>query len=293
MCNWLVVVVGVMGVAIASQCRADEIIVDQVQASTGDVLELTINGKQQVVAVWGVRAPSVLTQQGLTARSYVADFLDGANPRVELVKTKAGVQYVRVVAEGGILNEKLLHDGYARWDSTFAPNEIDYKLLEEDARAREAGIWATVKRDLPPLRIEVSRNGATSAILIDADGNRALQAKGSIKADPSVADAALLRAAKARALKRAQEEERARRQAEYAAMQAAAARRSYDDALARYSRELAVQRQENALYGWPWYGYRPWYSYGPRVLWWHHTSPFPVRHTVVIKPNTGTRGTGG
>jgi len=288
--GWIVMLVFIAGTVAAIDGWAQEIPAERVEASTGDVLKLSVDGERQVVALWGVSAPSVLTRQGLAARTYVSDFLRAGDPRVELVNTKAGVRYVRVIIDGAVLNEALLREGHARWDRTFSPDETAYKALEVEARSRGVGMWRKVDRVLPPLRIEVSRNGTTSSILIDSDGNRAVQAKGSVKADPRVANAALQRAAEARALRRAQEAERARRQAEYVAMQAAAARRSYDESLARYSRELAVQRQENAMYGWQWYPYQPWYGYRPWAFRWIHSAPVFVSHSVVMNPKDGNRG---
>ena len=288
--SWIVMLIFSAGTIAAVEGWTQTMSVERVEASTGDVLKLTVDGERQVVALWGVSAPSVLTRQGLAARAYVSDFLQGGEPRVALVKTKAGVRYVRVVVDGAVLNEALLREGYARWDRTFSPDETAYKALEEEARVRGMGMWRKVDRVLPPLRIETTRNGTTSSILIDGEGNRAVEAKGSLKADPSVANAAFQRAAEARALRRAQEAERARRQAQYAAQQAAAARRSYDESLARYSRELAVQRQENAMYRWQWNSYQPWYGYRPWVFRWFQTSPVNVSHSVVMKSKDRDRG---
>ena len=135
----------------------------------GDTFDIDIPDGQYPttrIRLWGVDTPEVAGSRagemhfGPEASAFAKRTLSGKRVRIELSPTKTRGLYGRLLAygyrvsDGGSFNERLIETGHAYADWRFAhPLKRRYKMLEQRAQRRGAGLWANVKRqDMPAWR---------------------------------------------------------------------------------------------------------------------------------------------
>jgi endonuclease YncB( thermonuclease family) len=157
-----------------------------IQAVDGDTLHIDVPEKGKpytIIRLWGVDTPEVHgvarpAYFGPEASKFTHRLVAGRQVRLELVPGRTRDRYGRLLAyvhlpDGGMLNERLVSEGYAYADTRFSHRlRAKFVRLEEQARAAKAGLWAGVtiadmpawrqKRELQP---QVSTGAGDSGIL--------------------------------------------------------------------------------------------------------------------------------
>ncbi len=140
-----------------------------VQTVDGDTIHIDVPDRGDpytIVRLWGVDTPEVYGGQrpayfGPEASKFTHRLAGGRKVRLELVPGQTRDRYGRLLAyvflpDGGMLNERLVAEGYAYADTRF-PHSLGAKFvhLEEKARAARVGLWAggTIA-DMPDWRQE-------------------------------------------------------------------------------------------------------------------------------------------
>jgi endonuclease YncB( thermonuclease family) len=129
------------------------------RVSDGDTVWLQVADRFQWLHIrfYGVDTPesewpSVWPAQPFSAeaKKFVIEQVSGKQVAVQLKDEKT---YDRVVGElfvdGQSLSRKLLEFGLAWWNRKYAPDNPDFKHLEEEARAKKIGLWSQ-NEPVPP-----------------------------------------------------------------------------------------------------------------------------------------------
>jgi micrococcal nuclease len=156
-----------------------------VQTVDGDTIHIDLpDGKYPytIVRLWGVDTPEVhgvrrAAYFGPEASKFTEQLAGGRQVRLELVPGRTRDRYGRLLAyvylpDGGMLNERLVAEGYAYADTRF-PHRLRAKFvrLEEQARTARAGLWAGVTiGDMPAWRQkrELQPNTSDSGAMLPA-----------------------------------------------------------------------------------------------------------------------------
>jgi endonuclease YncB( thermonuclease family) len=129
------------------------------RVSDGDTVWLQVDNRFQWLhlRLYGVDAPEsewpdVWPSQPFSAEAKKFIIKQVAGKQVTVL-VKGHDLYGRTVGElfigGQSLSRKLLTHGLAWWNRKYAPDKDDFKLLEEEARAKRIGLWSQ-KEPVPP-----------------------------------------------------------------------------------------------------------------------------------------------
>ena len=139
----------------------------------GDAFKISSSGIERLVVLYGVQCPSITTRRGKEAKDFAIAQTESGSVSMEVIELRAGLTYVVLrLDDGTSLNEKLLLEGFAKWDKIFAPNEAEYGLLEATAKENGIGIWfesgsaleaATNKAEIPREADSYSQNSGIVA----------------------------------------------------------------------------------------------------------------------------------
>lgn len=106
----------------------------------GDTLIVSLDGRAEIIRLFGVDTPEKGQPFGLEARGFTSDLVSGRVIRVEPIE-KSRYEMVKVYFEDKCLNEELLRAGYAWYDIDGSTNErwVD---MEQRARYDRKGLWS-------------------------------------------------------------------------------------------------------------------------------------------------------
>jgi len=148
-----------------------------VQTVDGDTIHIDVPDRGEpytIVRLRGVDTPEVYGRQrpayfGPEASRFTNELAGGRQVRLELVPGQTRDRYERLLAYvylpgGGLLNERLVAEGYAYADTRFSHRlGAKFVRLEERARAARLGLWAGVTvADFPHWRQERKIRSDTS-----------------------------------------------------------------------------------------------------------------------------------
>ena len=106
----------------------------------GDTLIVSLEGRAEIIKLFGVDSPEKEQAFGLDARSFTSDLVSGKIIRVEPIE-KGRYEMVKVYVEDKCLNEELLRAGFAWYNKEGSINErwVD---MEQQARHERKGLWS-------------------------------------------------------------------------------------------------------------------------------------------------------
>lgn len=125
----------------------------------GDTLELHApDGDRRVTTVrlWGINTPEIAKPQWNTpdqpwsreAKAFAGSLAEGATVTLQLQRHRYRGRYGRVLAyvvlaDGSVLNERLLAGGYAEQEDRWSHDQVRaYDELERQARREAVGMWS-------------------------------------------------------------------------------------------------------------------------------------------------------
>ena len=117
----------------------------------GDTFKLKVAGQIIKVRMYGVDAPEKNQLYGEEAGKALRDLIDGKEIRLQITDKD---RYGRTVGEpwlGDSLNISLwmIKNGHAWWYKSYSKKRIDFKEAEEEAKAKNLGLWAADKPTAP------------------------------------------------------------------------------------------------------------------------------------------------
>lgn len=119
----------------------------------GDALKIRDDKGERLVALYGVRVPTLSLAHQKNAEQFTSENVLGDTIHVRTVTEIAGLSYVEItLPEGSILNHLLVRQGLAEVDSLTASKDVLYSRLEQEARDQGLGIWSergSLSNELP------------------------------------------------------------------------------------------------------------------------------------------------
>lgn len=106
----------------------------------GDTLIVSLDGRAEIIRLFGVDSPEKEQPFGLEARSFTSDLVSGRVIRVEPIG-KDRYEMVKVYYKDKCLNEELLKAGYA-WYHTNGSIDQNWVQMEQQARKGRKGLWS-------------------------------------------------------------------------------------------------------------------------------------------------------
>ena len=109
----------------------------------GDTIEVLKDKAPVRIRLYGIDCPEHDQDFGTRARRFTSDKV--FKKTVEVVPVEKD-QYNRLVAkiyiDGKYLNQMIVAEGLAWWYKRYAPNDVDLKEAENDARSSKKGLWS-------------------------------------------------------------------------------------------------------------------------------------------------------
>jgi endonuclease YncB( thermonuclease family) len=106
----------------------------------GDTLIVSLQGRAEIIKLFGVDSPDKEQPFGLEARSFASDMVSGRVIQIISIE-KSRYEMVKVYYENKCLNEELLKAGYA-WYNINVPIDEQWVQLEQQARYERKGLWS-------------------------------------------------------------------------------------------------------------------------------------------------------
>ncbi len=106
----------------------------------GDTLIVSLEGRAEIIKLFGVDSPEKEQAFGLDARSFTSDLVSGKIIKVESIE-KGRYEMVKVYVEDKCLNEELLRAGFAWYNKEGSINER-WADMEQQARHERKGLWS-------------------------------------------------------------------------------------------------------------------------------------------------------
>lgn len=113
----------------------------------GDTLIVSLEGRAEIIKLFGVDSPEKEQPFGLEARSFTSDLVSGRIIRVIPIE-KGRYEMVKVYHENKCLNEELLKAGYA-WYNIDGSIDEQWVQMEQQARYDRKGLWSE-ENPVPP-----------------------------------------------------------------------------------------------------------------------------------------------
>ena len=119
--------------------------------SDGDTIKVLHNGKAEKIRLYGIDCPEKGQAFGTRAKQFTSELVFGKNVTI---KDHGLDKYGRTVGDvilpdGRVLNRELVAAGLAWWYRRYAPHDGTLERLEEEARAKQRGLWADPNRVSP------------------------------------------------------------------------------------------------------------------------------------------------
>jgi endonuclease YncB( thermonuclease family) len=110
----------------------------------GDTLTILHNGQQEKIRLFGVDAPETKQEFGTQAKQFTSARVFGKTVTIAPENRDRYGRTVAWVFDGQrTVNEELVEAGFAWWYRDYARKETQLGELQENARARKVGLWAT------------------------------------------------------------------------------------------------------------------------------------------------------
>jgi micrococcal nuclease len=137
-----------------------------VKVHDGDTLTVVFHGTSQRVRLAGIDCPESDQPYGAEATEIAKTLALNREVTVTPITTD---RYGRTVAEvtlqdGRSLNRELVKAGACWWFRKYAPNDVELKRLEREARTQRLGVWAT-ESPVSPWEWRAQRQDATKRSL--------------------------------------------------------------------------------------------------------------------------------
>jgi endonuclease YncB( thermonuclease family) len=113
----------------------------------GDTLIVSLDGRAEIIRLFGVDSPDKEQPFGLEARSYTSDMVSGRVIQIIPIE-KSRYEMVKVYYENKCLNEELLKAGYA-WYNINGSIDEQWVQMEQRARYERKGLWSA-DNPVPP-----------------------------------------------------------------------------------------------------------------------------------------------
>ena len=124
----------------------------------GDTLIVSLDGRAEIIKLFGVDSPDKEQPFGLEARGFASDMVSGRVIQVISVE-KSRYEMVKVYYENKCLNEELLKAGYAWYNINGSINE-QWVQMEQQARYERKGLWSE-DNPVPPWQYLSSKSKPT------------------------------------------------------------------------------------------------------------------------------------
>jgi micrococcal nuclease len=121
-----------------------------VGVTDGDTITVMLDGKPEVIRLFGVDCPEKDQDFGTRAKQFTSDMV--FRKIIEVVptgETSYGRPVAWVFVNGKSLNEELIRAGLAWWYRWYAPDELELAHLEAAARENRTGLWSQ-PNPIPP-----------------------------------------------------------------------------------------------------------------------------------------------
>lgn len=152
-----------------------------VGVSAGDIFALNHDGKNELVVLYGVTAPSTQTLAGQEAQRFASDRVLRKRVKVRVVERREGLTLVEFgLKDGTNLGQLMLRKGLVKWDSLSAPHDEGLKELQRLAKADRRGLWYDRKALLeagPEVMVEEVISIETPRKIPDRGGYRVLEVR--------------------------------------------------------------------------------------------------------------------
>ena len=117
----------------------------------GDTIDVTSADYTVRVRLYGVDTPEKTQSGGPEAMAFTQRLVSG-NP-VNIVERDID-RYGRIVgmvtlADGRVLNQEILREGWGRWYSRYAPLAAELREMEAHAREERKGVWSDPQAQAP------------------------------------------------------------------------------------------------------------------------------------------------
>jgi endonuclease YncB( thermonuclease family) len=114
-----------------------------VGVTDGDTITVLHDGKAEKIRLHGIDCPEKDQPFGTKAKKFTSTLAFG---QVVTVQAKDIDRYGRTIGivilpDGRSLNNEIVKAGFAWWYKQYAPNDVDLKGLESEARSNHLGLW--------------------------------------------------------------------------------------------------------------------------------------------------------
>ena len=147
----------------------------------GDTIEVLKDKAPLRIRLYGIDCPEHDQDFGTRAKQFTSDKVFGKT--VEVVPVEKD-RYERLVAkiyiDGKYLNQMIVAEGFAWWYKRYAPDDIDLKEAENEAKSSKKGLWSH-PNPIPPWKFrrqKASKEGEYQQKLIQINVARQYEIDG-------------------------------------------------------------------------------------------------------------------
>ena len=147
----------------------------------GDTIEVLKDKTPVRIRLYGIDCPEHDQDFGTRAKQFTSDKVFGKTVEVVPVeKDRYARQVANIYIDGKYLNQMIVAEGLAWWYKRYAPDDIDLKEAENEAKSSKKGLWSH-PNPIPPWKFrrqKASKDGEYEQKLIQINVPRQHEIEG-------------------------------------------------------------------------------------------------------------------